>query len=270
MTVQNPRAYEKLELYKLLRRVLRDPIVILMKGDWRTGKTDTSLLLGYLSQKWGLIDTIGSNIFTFDSPLVDYVITTGQLKEWLHKDKTRKLFLFDEGLKWVYRRKAMSSMNVSIITEILPEISKGHARMILLSQIDSLDSDIMHPAFTRAVFTKQTKKVMTTVAKHYPPRTFTHLPSVQSVIRFDPDRQADFFNREVSKVRDSSHMSLTWQICEAYTEGVRFNEIKRRFGIHQQQLKRHIQKGLKWFIQNYEDSGDSGQEIVNSPEKGAT
>jgi hypothetical protein len=71
------------------------------------------------------------------------------------------------------------------------------------------------------------------------------------------------------KKRDLGEMNLTYQACQLYSQDLPFNEIKRRLGLHQQQLKRHIQKGLKWFLENYEESTDQkGSEKVN-PEKTA-
>jgi len=58
------------------------------------------------------------------------------------------------------------------------------------------------------------------------------------------------------KKTDLGEMNLTYQACQLYSQDLRFNEIKRRLGLHQQQLKRHIQKGLKWFVENYVDSTD--------------
>jgi hypothetical protein len=183
----------------------------------------------------------------------------------LSKESYTKLRLLDEGLKWLYRRKAMSAMNVDLITQILPEVSKGHARMIFVSQIEKLDKDAIHPAFCRAEWKKLSKKVMECRSKHYPFRRFTHLPP--SPIRFDADRPADFFNKEMLKKRDLGEMSLTYQVCQLYSQDLPFNEIKRRLGLHQQQLKRHIQKGLKWFLENYEESTDKeGGKKVNSTE----
>lgn len=258
--------YKDTSLYKMLRAVLKSPIIILMLGDWRTGKTDTSLLVAHLALKWGLIDRIGSNIYTYDNPLVAYIVTTGKLKQWLYADKSTKLFILDEGLKWIYRRKAMSALNVDIITQIMPEVSKGHARMIFVSQINRLDKDAMHPAFCRAEWKKLSKKVMVCRSKHYPFRKFTHLPP--SPIRFDADRPADFFNKEMLKKRDLGEMSLTYQACQLYSQDLPFNQIKRRLDLHAQQLKRHIQKGLKWFLENYEVPIDqTGSEIENAKEK---
>jgi len=247
-----------------LKVLFKDPIVILMLGDWRTGKTDSSLLIGFLAKKWGLIDKIGSNIWTFKNPEVDYITSTGKLKTWLHMDKLTKLFIFDEGLKHAYRRKAMSQMNVDLITEVLPEISKGHGRMIVCSQIGRLDTDLVHPAFCRAIFKKLEKKVMVCRSKHFrEERTFRNLP--KSPIRFDPDRLAPFVRTNMSKKPDSKEMGLTYEIAEKYQQNWSMTQIKRDKGIHQEEVKRHIRKALKWFLDNFKESSDvNGEDFVNT------
>jgi len=88
-----------------------------------------------------------------------------------------------------------------------------------------------------------------------------------SPIKFDADRTADFFNREIAKKSDLGEMDLTYRVCQLYVSDLPFNEIKRRLGLHQQQLKRHIQKGLKWFVENYTAVIDQkGSENVNAEE----
>lgn len=240
----------KPELYYLLKRLLRDPIIILMKGDWRTGKTDTSLLVGYLCLKWGLIDKLGSNIFCYNNPRVDFVETTGGLKKWGHQDKTTKLFILDEGLKHLYRRKAMSAMNVDFISEILPEVSKAHMRMILITQTEKIDQDVLDPAFTRAEWKKVSKKIMECRAKDYPFRVFKNLP--RSPIRFDQDRLALFFNKDLSKSSSFKDMDTICQVAHLYSKNVPFNEIKDKYGLHPEQVKRMIRKALKWFVEHYD------------------
>jgi len=248
-------------LYNTLKKLFEFPIVILMLGDWRQGKTDTSLLLGYLAKKWGLISKIGSNIWTYKNPEVEHIINTGKLRTWLHADKLTKLFIFDEGLRHIYRRKAMSQMNVDIITEVLPEISKGHGRMIVCSQIGKLDSDLIHPAFCRAVFIKINKKTMVATSKHWKgQRTFKNLPA--SPIKFDADRLAPFVSMKVSKKPDPKAMGLTYQIAELYSKNYSMTRIKGDLDIHQEEVKRNIRKALKWFVENYEGSKeDNGEDL---------
>lgn len=89
-----------------LKLLFKKPIVILMLGDWESGKTDASLLIGYLAKKWGIIDKIGTNIWTYKNPDTEYIIRMSRLKQWLHADKSIKLYIFDEGLKHIYRRRA--------------------------------------------------------------------------------------------------------------------------------------------------------------------
>jgi len=222
-----------------------------MLGEWQTGKTDTSFLVGHLAKKWGLIDKIGSNTWTFNNPEVDYIPSFGELKTWLHMDKTVKLFIFDEGLKHIYRRKAMSQINVDIVTEILPELSKARGRMIVCSQIEKIDSDIMHPAFTRAIWKKKSKKTMLCRSKHHPPRTFRNLP--KSPIRFDPFRIAPFLHRKLSKEGEKGNMGLTYEIAELYAKNYSMTQIKTEKGIHQEKVKREIRKALKWFTEHYSE-----------------
>jgi len=52
------------------------------------------------------------------------------------------------------------------------------------------------------------------MSKHYPFRTFRNLP--RSPIRFDADRPADFFNKEIAKVSKMGEMSVTYQACQYY------------------------------------------------------
>lgn len=236
-------------LYETLRVLFRNPIVILMLGDWRTGKTDTSLLMAHYAKKHGLIDKIGSNIYTYDNPEVEYIISLSHLIKWLHADKKVKLFIFDEALKHIYRRKAMSQKNVDIITEVLPELSKGHGRIILCTQIEKIDSDVLHPAFCRAEWKKLNKKTMLCVSKHHPPRTFRNLP--RSPIRFDKDRSAKFIiDKKVSKLADLAQRGKTYEICGYYAKNWSFRQIQSETGYHPEEIKRAIRKGLEWFIQN--------------------
>lgn len=258
-------SYKETELYKLLRFVFKSPILVVVKGDWRTGKTDTSLLVAFLSLKWGLLDRVASNIFTFNDPLIKPISTTGELLKWGHADKTKKLYILDEGLKHLYRRKAMSALNVEFVSEVLPEISKAHLRVMILTQIAKIDTDVIDPAFCRSVWEKKSKKVMTCSTKNYPFKVFTHLP--KSPIKFDPDRLAVFINKKLSKGGLSVKEDRTLQVCRLYGSNTPMNEIRDVTGLHPQQVKREIQKGLKWFVEHYSTQSEEVlDKSVNSPE----
>jgi len=243
-------------LYKTLRVLWAYPIVVLMKGGWRFGKTDTSLLMSFLSVKWGLIDKIGANIWTFNDERVAYITSLQTLKRWLHRDKSKKLFIFDEGLKHAYRRTAMSKKNIGIV-QLLAELSKGHGRMIFCSQTDRIDSDILDPVFCRGVWEKRSKKVMFCVSKHHAPRTFYNLP--RSPIRFDPDRLAQFVDKEMSKKGDLVKGSEIYEVARLYARGKSFKAIKGELGLHQEKVKRDIRKALSSFI-GYEDKAREERE----------
>ncbi len=258
-------AITKTELYKMLKRVLREPIVVQIEGDWRSGKTNNALLIAYLAKKWGIIDKIGTNIKVRGklADQVDKIENTGDLKKWMHADRSEKIFILDEALKTIYKRKAMSKLTVKIITEIMPEVSKGHTRLFVLTQIDRLDADIMHPAFHRATWTCVSKGVMECRSKHYPFRRFEGLP--KSPIDYDPDTLAKFIDKDVSKVADSKQLPVIFQVCGMYAKDMTFNQIGKETGLHKQQVKRFIQKGIKWFVENYEKAKvDFEDESVNS------
>jgi hypothetical protein len=128
-------------------------------------------------------------------------------------------------------------------------------RVLLLTPIDKLDKDAIDSAFCRAIWVKKSKKVMECRAKNYPIRRFTNLPN--SPIKFDPDKVAEFFNKDVAKKDKLREGSLTYVICEAYTKGKSFKEIEASQGVHRQQVKQEIQKGLKWFLEHHELDGET-------------
>lgn len=237
----------------MLKAVLREPIVVLVRGDWRSGKTNNSLLFAYLARKWGIVDEIGTNIKLKGKAREDIALieNTGHLKAWMHQNAKEKIFILDEALKALYRRNAMSKLSVKIISDIMPEVSKGHCRLLALTQIDSLDSDLLHPAFHRATWTCTKKGVMQCRSKHYPFREYTDLP--KSPIHYDPDKLAKFIDKEVYKIGDKSKRAVILNVAEMYSNKRNMGKIAKELGIHRQEVKRHLQKALKWFVDNYQD-----------------
>lgn len=214
-----------------------------MLGKWRTGKTDASLLIGYLAKKWGLIDKLASNIYTFENPLIKEVTTLPSLKRWIHFDRLIKLYILDEALGNLPSRRAMSRKSVGFMT-FLAELSKGHGRMILCTQSTKVDSIIWDSAFLRAVFTKLNKKVMVCRSKLFPELTFKNLP--KSPIRFDPDRLADFSETESLFY---SETSLEYKVAYAYAvKGMTQGQIAEELGLHRQRVKRIFQRALKVYL----------------------
>ena len=230
--------------YGMLKILFANPCLILMLGNWREGKTDTSLLIAYLALKWGLIDKVGSNIYTYDNPQVAYVNSFGSLRRWLHADRTIKLYIFDEALEHLPSRRSMSRKSVNVTMKLIPELSKAHGRIIFCSQTDKVDSTLLDSAFLRAIFKKTSKKVMQCGSKLFEPLTFTGLP--RSPIKFDKDRLAEFWEAEVMAFSD---LSEEMKVAKARMEGKSFSWIRDNLHVHPETAKRHVRKILKAFFE---------------------
>lgn len=132
--------------------------------------------------------------------------------------------------------------------------------MIICSQISKLDTDVLSPAFCRAQWTKKSKKVMVCLSKHHPPRTFTGLP--KSPIRFDPDRIAQFIDRDVLKEFRTGELGQTYEIAKLYLELGSMTRIEKQRGYHREEVRREIKKALRIFIEVQEASFE-GTELEN-------
>lgn len=231
--------------YSMLELLFRNPCLIMMFGEWRTGKTDTSLLIMHLARKWGLIDKIASNIYCYDNLEIKYIISMGGLKRWIHADRLIKGFIFDEALTHLPRRRAMSSKNVDM-NAFIAELSKGHGRMIFCAQTTKVESTLLDSAFLRAVFTKKTKKVMIAQSKLFESLKFSGLP--RSPIRFDKDRLAEFSETEGVLLSD---LSQEVKCAVLYAGGLSMPKIARKFNppLNDNQVKRAIMKVCKAFCE---------------------
>lgn len=238
---------DAIAFYGMLKILMKKPCLLLMLGEWETGKTDTSLLIGHLALKWGLIDKIGSNIFTFENPMVDYVNSFGRLKRWLHYDRLTKLYIFDEALQHLPSRRAMSRKNVDVMG-LVTELSKAHGRIIFCAQTEKVDSNLLDTEFLRCVFTKYVSKEdgfsMICGSRLFKPVTFTHLP--KSPILFDKDRLAEFWEAEAIQYSD---LSEEMKVGKARMEGKSFSWIRDNLDVHPETAKRHVRKLLKAFFE---------------------
>lgn len=254
MVAQTLEKPKKPLIYLMLRKLFASPCLILMLGDWREGKTDTSLLIGHLGKKWGFIDKIGSNIYTYDNPNVDYVISMGSLRRWLHYDRLTKLFLFDEALTHLPSRRAMSRKNVDFIG-LVTELSKAHGRVIIISQTEKVDSTLKDSAFLRAIMYKISKKRMKVVSRLFPtPLQFNAIP--RSPIRFDKDRLAEFWESEAIAYSD---LTDEGKVAKAYADGFSYSWIRDNLKIHPETAKRHVRKCLDAFFKGKQLN------VVNKP-----
>jgi len=229
--------------YEMLKILLANPCLIIMLGDWRTGKTDTSLLIAHLAKKWKLVDRIGSNIWTYNNPLVEYVTSMGSLRRFLYQDRSIKLFPFDEALTHLPRRRAMSKKSVDVVS-LIPELSKAHGRMIFIAQTEKIDSELWDTAFLRATMRKESKTVLTVKSTLFESVSFTGVP--RSPIRFDKDRLAEF---SVSENVGFDSLSLEVKCASLYAGGTSLSTIAKDLALHRELVKRNIRKVLKAFIE---------------------
>lgn len=246
--------------YAMMSFLWREPSLILMLGKWRKGKTDTSLLLGHLGKMWGLLDTMASNIYTYNNPACRYITSMGGLKRWLHGDKLikpyvprTKLYIFDEALTHIPSRKAMSKKNVDVVS-MIAELSKAHGRLIFCSQTDKVESTLKDSAFCRAVFYKVSKKIMTCKSPQFETMTFSGIP--RSPIKFDADRLAEF--SEIEGVAESD-LSQEMKVATLYIQGLSMTQIGKKLEMFDMQVKRAIKKVLRAYVDKQHI------QIVNTP-----
>jgi len=68
----------------------------------------------------------------------------------------------------------------------------------------------------------------------------------------------------MSKKTVLGEMALTYEIAEKYSKNWSMTQIKRELGLHQEEVRRHIRKALKWFVENYQRSPEEKEgETVN-------
>lgn len=184
------------DFYNCCRRIFYPPGLSTVTGVLKSGKTDFALFLGVdvLKEKIGLVSEVASNIYTKDDR-IEYVASIPSLKFWLRKNRKRKLFILDEAIKHAYRRRAMSSKTVNLI-QVITEISKGHARAIIIPQdVKMVDKDLMNPIFNRAIFSKGGFYRRQWVTLHSMvirgrERRWYHIPP--TTVKFDPYVEAEF------------------------------------------------------------------------------
>lgn len=180
-----------------LHRLFDHPSIVLIGGTWKSGKTDFSLKIAEDLKKihymgTNLIQEVASNIETFGTyPQISDLIS---LRQWLYGSNRRKLYIFDEASEHLPSRRAMSRKNVGFI-QIIPEISKAHARMIVVGhQLLKIDSQLLDDTWCRGAFLKLELKKAQLISYLMPqPYIFDNIPP--TTIKFDPYAIAPFTER---------------------------------------------------------------------------
>ena len=167
------------------------------KGIWKLGKTDLGLYLSQMCLKYGIVSDVATNINTFGHyPQVADLIS---LKHWLHQGSRRKLYILDELNVHAPKRRAMSSKNIGIL-QIIPEISKARARIILIGHdILKMDKDLTSFGIVRGLFIKKTLKNVELISHLFRKKYVFHaLP--RTTIKFDPYETAPFTERPLAQI----------------------------------------------------------------------
>lgn len=133
---------------QILRKLFDRPSIVLIGSyeggqttPWKTGKTDFSLKVAQMLLALKIVDIVATNINTFGA--FKNIHDLESLKDWLSLANTgTKLYILDEANMHLPSRRAMSTKSVDIL-QLFPEISKAHARLIIIGQkISSLDSEL--------------------------------------------------------------------------------------------------------------------------------
>lgn len=170
------------------------------KGIWKLGKTDFGLYLAQMLLKYQIVSRAATNINTFGyyPQICDLV----SLKFWLHNRDTRpyrKVYVLDEINVHAPRRRAMSRKSVGLL-QVIPEISKGKARLIIIGhELEKADSDLLTPGIVKGFFVKKTKKK----AQLFSPliEGVLEIPKIPATtIKFDPWEIAPFTERPKEEV----------------------------------------------------------------------
>lgn len=229
----------------ILHKLFNYPSVVLIGGTWKSGKTDFALKisndlknLDYKGKK--LINEVASNIETFGHyPKISDLIS---IRQWLYGSNKRKLYIMDEASEHLPSRRAMSGKNVGFI-QLIPEISKAHARMIVVGhQLLKIDSVLLDEVWCRGAFIKLELKKAQLISHLLPqPYVFRNIPA--TTIKFDPYAIAPFTEQpEGSILFKDADKQLLWD----YANGKTYKEL----GLHPMKMSRLLRKYVKSTLEN--------------------
>lgn len=261
------RADPLLDFLMCLKTIFNAPSLGIVTGEWKSGKTDFALLLAELMLKIKLVSKIGANIMCSHPTIkIDYIADVETLRFWLHKDNTRKLYIFDEAIKHAYKRSPMARKQVNLI-KLITEISKGHARGILVAQDPTMvDKDLANPVFTRALFVKGGFKNRKQVEVHsylidggY--RKFIGIP--RTSIKFDPYQEAEFEEKGVSPLMREPDI----KIFHRYMNGESMYRISIDTKLHPTSVKDAIKRVGRVFLKLFNEKADVVSKALEKEKK---
>jgi len=233
----------------VLHKLFERPSLVLIGGKWKTGKTDFALFIAECLLKlpsWSnpehktIVAEVASNIETFGRfPMISDMIS---LKQWLYGSNKRKLYILDEANIHLPSRRAMSGKSVEFV-KLLAEISKAHARIIVIGQdVLSVDKMFLEEIWCRGVFVKESlKKAQLFSTELIRPYTFSNIPPTS--IKFNPYAIAPFTEKPSGKVffKDTDKQVL-WD----WSHGKSLKEL----GLHPMALNRLLRKYVRENLEN--------------------
>lgn len=227
-----------------LRKIFDLPAtIIIIHGEWKLGKTDFALFLYEELMRLGIIRKGATNIITKDSSIL-CIQNMPYLKQWMFKDKIPKLYIYDESIRGTPRRRAMSKLNVAWLQDIIPELSKGKAKLIVISQeLEFTESIFYHPTFLRGIFEKVSLKTVVLKSRLIKQRKATFYDVPRTSIKFDPFRGASF---SLEATIDFYASTDEQKIVYLYGKGKSFRQIGNSFSPpkHQETIIRLLRKVL--------------------------
>lgn len=258
----------------VLNTIYQEPHgITVIKGNWKTGKTDFALHLYEILKEMGLISEAAGNIQIFadaecEQPInepIKYVDNFLLMKTWMFRNLNRKIFFFDEAMKSAPSKKAMTALNAEW-QKVVPELSKGKVHLMALTQEESMTEKIfMHRTFNVATWTKimlppkhpqyrKRVKVSSKLLKE----TYIFQNVKPTSIFFNPYLSA-IWSMEPKQQNDLIQSSLELQVLNEYANNLSFSQIRDKHPelLHNTQVKRLMMSGLKQIFRLLQVTEDS-------------
>lgn len=228
----------------MLRKLFSHPALVVIIGNWKTGKTDLALRIAEDVQELGLIKLIASNIYCYDDPRIQQITAIETMRFWLHKTNRLKLLIIDEANLHFTSRRSMSKLSVDTI-KLLPELSKGHARMIVIAQEGlTIDREFLNQTWVRALIEKENLKTMCVYSHLWRDRIrFRDIP--RTTVRFDPYANAPL---EAQATVESGLLDDDLRALYRYSYE---DKSAREQGVHPEKMRRLIKKFLRDNLKPY-------------------
>jgi hypothetical protein len=237
---------------EILRRLFNhEAVIIVLKGYWKTGKTNVGLKIAEDLLKLGVVQLIGTNIKVKETDTLKYIEDFETLKKFHYDDPRRpksKLFILDEAGKIAVKRGAMRSINVEWM-KFLPELSKGKMKLLVITQSEHLtDSIFTNTQFTRGTLTTHKSREfgysVSIVSELLPDYQIFINNFPKTTIDYAPYGSAEFFIE--ARVTDEARELQCCKIAKMYAiEKLSTVKISNRTGWERNKIVRYIKMHIR-------------------------